>query len=92
MNWNVVWLDAPLNEIAAFVARVWGTPASEAITTAMARIDEQFERDPEGAGESRAGHERVVIEPPLTVRCEVHTDQRAVIVTRARYTPGRGPA
>ncbi|VTU00189.1 unnamed protein product [Gemmataceae bacterium] len=37
MNWNVVWLDAPLNEIARFMARVWGTPASEAVTSVTSR-------------------------------------------------------
>jgi ethanolamine utilization microcompartment shell protein EutL len=92
MNWNVVGLDAPLNEIARFMARVWGTPASEAVTSAMARLDALLERDPERAGESRGGHERVAIEPPLTVWYEVHAEHRTAVVTRVRYTPGRGPA
>lgn len=86
MNWTVIWLDAPLNEIARFMARVWGTPESEAITTAMARIDLVLERDATNAGESRTGHSRVVIELPLSIQCEVHDDTRTVVVTRARYT------
>ena len=37
MNRNAVWLDTPLNEIAGFVACLWGTPASEAVTSVTSR-------------------------------------------------------
>ena len=89
MNWTVIWLDGPLNQLARFVAAVWGTPAGEAITQAMARVDLQLERDAANAGESRAGHGRVHIESPLTVEFEVHDESRTAVVTRALYTPPR---
>jgi hypothetical protein len=89
MNWTVVWLDVSLNQLARIVADVWGTPTADAITQAMARIDLALERDAANAGESRTGHQRVASELPLTIEFEVHEDQRAAIVSRARYTPRR---
>ena len=89
MNWTVIWLDGPLRQLARFVANVWGTPAAEAITQAMARVDIALERGAAEAGESRSGHRRVVIELPLTIVFEVHEDQRTAVVTRAAYTPRR---
>ncbi len=89
MNWTVVWLDAPLNRLARFVADVWGTPAADAITQAMAQVDLVLERDAIHAGESRTGHRQVIIELPITLEFEVHEDQRAAVVTRAIYTPRR---
>jgi hypothetical protein len=89
MNWTVIWLDGPLNQLAAATASTWGTPANDAIVRTMARVERRLEADPMQVGESRAGHRRIVIEPPLTVEFEVHDDQRTVIVTRVRYTPVR---
>ncbi|MBA4068199.1 MAG: hypothetical protein C0501_31760 [Isosphaera sp.] len=90
MNWTVIWLDPPLNEIARAVALAWGTPESEVITRAMARIELLLERDPANAGESRAGHGRILFDRPLTIEFEVHDDARTVVVTRARYNPAPG--
>lgn len=92
MNWVVIWLDVPLGQLARAVASVWGTPRTGAITRAMARVELELERDAANAGESRAGHRRVLIEPPLTVEFEVHADQRTAVVTRAHYTPPHDPA
>ena len=89
MNWTVIWLDGPLNQLAKFVANAWGTPAADAITQAMARVDLALERDAPNAGESRTGRRRVVIELPITVVFEVHEEQRAAVVTLALYTPRR---
>ncbi len=89
MNWTVIWLDGPLNQLARFVAAVWGTPASAAITQAMARVDLALESDAANAGESRSGHGRIVVETPLTIEFEVHDESRTAVITRARYPPAR---
>lgn len=89
MNWNVIWLDAPLGSIAQAVAMTWGTPASDAITEAMSRFEVQLLTNPLDAGESRSGHKRIAFEPPLTIVYEVHEDERTAIVIRAMYTPPR---
>jgi hypothetical protein len=90
MNWTVIWLDTPIGQLARAVAGVWGTPQSQAITHAMARAEIALERDAANAGESRAGHQRVLIEAPLTIEFEVHADQRTAIVVRAHYTAPHG--
>ena len=89
MNWNIIWLDGPLNQLAEATAVTWGTPANAAIIRAMARVEQRLETDPTEAGESRPGHRRIVVELPLTIEIEVHEEQRTVVVTRIRYTPRR---
>jgi len=89
MNWTVIWLDATINQIAAFTIQVWGTDASAAITQAMVRIELFLKRDPGNAGESRASHRRILFESPLIVGFEVHDEERTVIVTRVQYHPPR---
>ena len=89
MNWTVIWLDAPLDELARHYVPLWGTPAGSAITEAMARVDQLLEGDATQAGESRVGHRRILFESPLTVEFEVFAEQRAAIVTHLRYTPRR---
>jgi len=89
MKWIVVWPDGPLAELARNYVPLWGTPAGDAVTQAMARVDLLLERNPTDAGESRAGHQRIMFESPLTLEYEVHAEQRVVIITRVRYTPPR---
>ncbi|MBX9580630.1 MAG: hypothetical protein K2X87_10010 [Gemmataceae bacterium] len=89
MNWTLIWLDGPLDQLARHYIPLWGTPASQAVTDAMARVDRLLERNPLDAGESRAGHRRLLVESPLTVEFEVFDEQRTVVVTAARYTPPR---
>lgn len=89
MNWTVIWLDRPLDDLARHYVPLWGTPAGQAMTQAMARIDTLLESDPATAGESRVGHRRILSVDPVTIDFEVFEDQRTVVVTGARYTPGR---
>ena len=89
MNWTVIWLDGPLDELARATAWAWGTPITQSIVRAMAKIEQVLQTDPTQTGESRGGHRRIAFEFPLSIDFEVHPDQRAVIVTRVRYTPLR---
>jgi hypothetical protein len=75
MNWTVIWLDGPIDNLARHYVPLWGTPAGQAVTRAMARIDTQLETDPTTAGESRIGHRRILVEPPVAVDFEVFADQ-----------------
>jgi len=87
MNWTVIWLDGPLEDLARDYVPLWGTPAGQAVTRAMARIDTLLQADPRVAGESRVGHRRILTESPVTIDFEVYEDQATVVVTGARYTP-----
>jgi hypothetical protein len=87
MNWTVIWLDGPLDDLARQYVPLWGTPAGRAVTQAMARIDTLLQADPRVVGESRVGHRRILMEPPVTIDFEVYEDQGTVVVTGARYTP-----
>jgi hypothetical protein len=42
-----------------------------AITTAVARIDQALQKNPEAVGESRTEEERILIEAPFTVTFEI---------------------
>lgn len=85
MTFSVIWVQAALDQLAREFVPLWGTDQGRAITAAMARIDGLLETNPGDRGESRPGTERVLIEPPLLVRFEIHEEQRVVIVTDARY-------
>ncbi|WP_439622981.1 hypothetical protein [Gemmata sp.] len=92
MNWTVIWLDTADAELMRWYVDARTTGHAEAYTRATAQIERLLESDPAAAGESRSNHSRVIVELPLTVEFEVHADHRTAVVTRVRYTPGRGPA
>ena len=52
MNWTIIWLDGPLEQLAAATSTTWGTPMSDAIVRAMVQVDRLLETDPLQAGES----------------------------------------
>jgi hypothetical protein len=85
MNWTVIWLDDALNELAATTAAVWGTPLSDTIVRTMARADQILSSDAAGAGESRPGHERFMVDLPLAFEFEVYPEHRTAVVTRVRF-------
>ena len=89
MNIAVIWLDAAEADLLGqyLIARAAGY--AEEYTQATARIEHLLNTAPMEAGESRAGHQRLLIEFPLTVEFEVYEEQRTVIVTHVRYTPPR---
>jgi hypothetical protein len=89
VNLSVIWLDSVEADILRLylVARAAGY--AEEYTQATARIENLLNAAPMQAGESRAGHQRLLIDFPLTVEFEVYEEQRTVIVTRVRYTPPR---
>lgn len=89
MNWTIVWLEQALNELAAATFSAWGTPVVEQIIQAMVRAENEIQANPTGVGESRTGSARLVVELPLALEIEVHTEQRVTVVTHIRYIPKR---
>lgn len=90
MRFRAIWLRAALAPVSRAYAELFQAGAdAEAITRAMARIDEVLERDPLNQGKSRSPGERIPIETPLSVRYEVHEDEKVVAVWRAVYRPRR---
>ncbi len=89
MNFTTIWLDPAEADLLRFYLTARADGNAEAYTRAAARIEHVLATDPANAGESRAGHGRVVIEIPLTVEFEVHAESRTAVVTRVRYTPAR---
>lgn len=90
MNFRVVWMTRATAALARAYLAAENAGRAAAITAAMAEVDRLISTDPMGAGESRGGTERVVIVTPVVVEYEVFEDERVVVVTTARYAPGRG--
>ena len=77
MNYDVVWLPAAEQELAA----VWTASARRnEVTRAVAEIDRQLEAAAPSAGESRSGGRRILIERPVGVIFRVLG--RTVLVSR----------
>lgn len=92
--YTVIWLHELIErQIASFVVQAseQGRPVRD-ITSAMDSIDGVLSRRPHVAGESREGRVRVLVHMPLIVDYEVHEEQSAVVVIRARYSPRIPPA
>ena len=91
MKFRVVWLESGLEQFGRAYATLAATGGSdEAITRAMTRIGSLLERDPHHQGESRSPGERIMTEAPLTVRYEVHDDEKLVIIFTVVYRPRKG--
>lgn len=89
MNPRVVWLDAAEADFLRHYLAARAAGLADAFTAAAARVEQALERNPAAAGESRAGHRRILIDPPLTIEFEVFDEPRVAVVTAARYTPPR---
>lgn len=89
MNTTLIWLDAAEAEFLRSYLAARAAGHATLFTRVAAQIERRLETDPSGAGESRAGHQRIMFESPLTLEYEVHAEQRVVIITRVRYTPPR---
>lgn len=77
MKFTVVWLPSAEQELA----RLWLTASDRAQVGEIAdRIDATLSRDPLAIGESRGGHTRIVIAPPLTILYDVDEPNRLVRV------------
>jgi hypothetical protein len=90
MKYKVVWIQRVLDQITAFCNKAIesGRQTSD-ITQATAQIDKLLAHSPGQAGESRAGAERILFEPPLSIHFEIHDEERIVVVLSARYLPRR---
>ncbi len=67
---RVAWMQSALNELA----EAWIQADADqraAVTAAVDAIDRALELDPESQGESRAGAQRILFEPPLGIVYEV---------------------
>jgi hypothetical protein len=90
MTYRVVWLNRAIGQLAVIYRACLQLGAgADAVVRASAMVDQLLAPNPTAVGESRAGNERVLIEPPLTIYCEVHDDERVVVVTSVVY-PARG--
>jgi hypothetical protein len=88
MTYRVVFIDRVTEQLAAiYLAAVEQSWDVGALNAALARIEAGLRRDPLNCGESRAGHERVWFEPPVTVHFEAHDDEEVVVVLTLRYQP-----
>jgi hypothetical protein len=86
---TVRWTRSALNELAALWLQA-DASFRQAITLATNQIDLTLQRDPENAGESRDGNERVLFEFPLAIRFEAVTQRRVVRVLHVRSFRPRG--
>src|SRR5262245_27556474 len=72
MNYRVEWSETAEQELA----RIWlGAADRNAISRAAHAIDQELQRDPNNAGESRSDGERIIIHSPLAAK--YHVDQAA---------------
>lgn len=85
MNWTTIWLDSAESELLQHYIQARAMGYAEAYTRAASRIEHQLSIDPSQAGESRSGNKRVIIELPLTVELELHSEQRIAVVTRVCF-------
>jgi hypothetical protein len=77
MKWTVTWLPSAERTLTD----LWvNAPDRNAVAAAANRIDQDLERDPLSAGESRQGDTRIHIVEPLAVLFDVDPAQRTVTV------------
>lgn len=85
MNFRLVWIDRAVAELTVVYLRALDRGQGDDVVRAAARIDVLLEGSPLAVGESRAGHERVMFELPLTIYFEVHDDEKVVVITSVRH-------
>jgi hypothetical protein len=74
---TVVWLKSAEEELA----RLWLDAENRAaITSAGNAVETAMRQNPLAVGESREENQRIIIEPPLVIHCEVNLDDRVVRV------------
>jgi len=77
MRFRVVWKQGAEHELT----RLWlGSRFRSDLTDAASTIDEDLQRNPVTAGESRDGSLRILFVPPLAVLFEVEVAARLVVV------------
>jgi hypothetical protein len=93
MSYRVVWKHSVTDQMADdyVTARGRGLEEAERFTKAVAEIDRLLASDPEEAGESRTGYERVLIVRPLVVTYEVYDEEQVVYILTLHYATPRGP-
>jgi hypothetical protein len=73
-----VWLESALDQLADIWVQVDSAERTR-IEAAVNRINAELARDPSGAGESRAGGNRILCSLPITVRFRVEPGPVAVV-------------
>ena len=78
MNYEVIWIGAAENDLAA----IWTTASDRtAVSVAAHVIDQELAQNPIGIGDRRTSSvHRVVFRPPLVVEYAVIRDDNRVIV------------
>jgi plasmid stabilization system protein ParE len=80
---RIEWLQSALNDLAAIWARA-DSVRRKAITAASHRLDRRLANNPQNAGESRSGTNRIVFIGPLIVFFRTEADGRTVTVLGVR--------
>jgi hypothetical protein len=71
MKWTVLYRRSAQDQLA----NIWlNAPDPQAVANAADEIDRILASNPLGAGESRGGNTRILIERPLTVLYDVYPD------------------
>jgi plasmid stabilization system protein ParE len=77
MNFTIIWSEAAIRDLAT----IWMNATDRnAITQASSEIDRVLGHDPQHAGESRPGGQRVDFADPLGFRFEVVVDDLRVTI------------
>jgi hypothetical protein len=85
MNFRLLWIDRAIAALTSIYLLALNRGVGDAVVEAAARADVRLSKNPNDVGESRAAHERVMFESPLTVYFEVHEEEQVVVVTSVRY-------
>ena len=82
MKWTVIYRPPAQDELAD----IWlNSPDPQEVAEAADAIDQALTSNPFGAGESRGGDARIIIQRPLTVLYDVYQDDALVEVFAVYY-------
>ena len=86
---NVIWSHSAVEtDLAQIVVKAMehGYPVAD-INRAMVDIDRLLSKRPDQEGESRSGHDRVLVLLPLAVVYQAYDDERIVYISEVHYSP-----
>ena len=89
MNYQIVWLRAAVESLAAGYLEARADGLAAWLNTALADVERQLAREPLAVGESRSEAKRVLHVSPATIEYEAFPDSYIVVVETFRYAPPR---
>ena len=90
-GYHVNWPPRVRDRLLEFIVQTLAGSGRETaeLNRALTIVEDLLSRRPTAAGESRAGDDRVITEPPLAVEYRVNQTDREVTVIRVSYSRGR---